>query len=82
MNIKVFSESKEVKTYDTYEDFEIHGINHGIFENLITYFIDRVNNKSVNNSSLNDAYASTLACEMVSRSIKEEKIINIEKLQY
>jgi len=64
----------------TYEDFEIHGINHGIFENLITYFIKRVNNKSVNNSSLKDAYASTLACEMVSRSIKTEKIINIENL--
>lgn len=80
MNIKVFSENNEVKTYDTYEDFEIHGIHHGIFENLITYFIERVYNKSVNNLSLNDAYASTLACEMVSKSIKEEKIINIEKL--
>ena len=34
----------------------------------------------INNSSLKDAYASTLACEMVSRSIKTEKIINIENL--
>ena len=80
MNIKVFSENKEVNTYDTYEHFEIDGIHHGIFENLITYFVERINKKSVNNIALNDAFAATSACQMVSKSIKEEKIVNIEEL--
>lgn len=78
MNIKVFKKNKSVSVYDTYEDFEINGTNYGIFQNLIHHFVNKINNHDISKTSLNDALQTIIACDMISRSINEEKIIILE----
>lgn len=75
MNIKVFNEKQSVSVYDTYEDYDIHGIHRGMFENLIDNFIRKVQNEDVSTHSLKDSLESIRICEMISRSIKTKQVI-------
>ena len=76
MNVNVFSENKRVESYDTYEDFEINGIHHGMFENLIDNFIRRVNQNDFKSNSISNAYESIRICEMISISINQHCVIS------
>ncbi len=75
MNIKVFSDNKNVSTYDTFENFEINGIYRGMFENLLDNFIRKINQNDFSNDCLDEAFQSINICDMISRSINQHCII-------
>lgn len=79
MNVRVFREGERVSMPDTYEDYAIHGIHHGIFENLIDYFIEQVKSDRRNSSALNDGVESVRVCEMISRSVREGRVVSSDE---
>lgn len=75
MNVNIFSENQRVESCDTYEDFEINGVHHGMFENLIDHFIRRTRLNDIKGNNLDDAFQSINICDMISKSIKQHCVI-------
>ena len=76
MNIKIFTENNIVTSLDTYEDYQINGIHKGYFENLIDSFIRKIHLNKNSENSLLDALESIRVCEMISASIRSNKIVS------
>lgn len=82
MNVRVFSEESKVLTPDTYEDFEVAGIHHGIFENLLVFFINRVKKSVVDSEDVTDGLETVKVCSMISKSINEKRVVYRNELSW
>ncbi len=75
MNVRVFTADEKVREPDTYEDHAVHGIRHGMFENLIAFFVSRVQGRAAESDALEDGLESIRVCDMISRSIASGGLI-------
>lgn len=78
MNVKVFGEGNAVTTPDTYEDFAVHGLRRGFFENMIASFIDSIVANDVSNTTIRDGVESIRICEMIRQSLDQGAVIRRE----
>ncbi|MCX7144313.1 MAG: Gfo/Idh/MocA family oxidoreductase, partial [Proteobacteria bacterium] len=76
MNVEIFRGSERLTTPDTYEDFEVHGLRHGIFENLVDHFVESMRQGRRNDDVLQDGVESIRVCDMISRSVREKRVMS------
>ena len=75
MNLRVYSDGERVKTYDTYEDFEVYGLRQGMFKTMVEHFVRRVHGGEISATPLRDAVESVRACAMIRRSLDEGRTV-------
>jgi predicted dehydrogenase len=75
MNVKVFEAANAVTAPDTYEDFEIRGLYHGIFANMIDAFVSHAAAGTMATTALADGVATVIACDMIGRSARSGQIV-------
>ncbi len=80
MNIRVFDSNSSFQI-DTYEDFHMNGKRYGFFRNMMDSIINSfINNSFDTKKEIDNAFDVTLVSEMISRSVKEKRIIKSEEI--
>jgi predicted dehydrogenase len=79
MNVQIYRKSNQITQPDTYEHFEMGGVFHGYFRNLIEGVIHRIHASDIDNSQrLEDALQTVIIGDAISKSIREGKKISID----
>tara|TARA_Y100000589_G_C27194075_1_gene646016 strand:+ start:1892 stop:2905 length:1014 start_codon:yes stop_codon:yes gene_type:complete len=79
-NINLFLENNYVSSKDTYEFYSIQNCHYGYFQIMINNFISDILKNKFDSKLIEELEQNALICEMISRSIKEKKLIYIDEL--
>lgn len=75
MNIRIYEMSGAVSSPDTYEDFQIDGLQFGYFKNMVDVFIKRVRDDDFKGNHVSDAVESINVCNMIRESLDQKKVV-------
>ncbi len=75
MNLRLFGADQRVESPDTYEEFDVHGLRRGFFENMLSNFVRKVAAGDRSRSAIEDGFQSVRVCDMIRRSLDSEELV-------